>query len=262
MTSMTRERPRGLIARFLHLLRARLAMWLRREERQNPAAVYEQAIHERTQQYRDLKEAVAGILYMRNKLEAEINERRLEIARLHDDVRTAIRRGRDELSLTLIENKQQLMEDLERAERELEGLRKEAEDAKNNLVRFREEIRSLTREKGRMLATLANANARRRLNEAIEGLSVDADMRALESVREHIARVATEGQLDRELGGQDDVMRRRLRAIRDDARHEAARRELEELKRSLSGGELAEGRADPAPAAALGKDRLVPVVAS
>jgi len=246
---MEREQPRGLFARFTHLVRGMFGVWLRRSERQNPAAVYEQAINERTRQYRSLKEAVAGILYMRNKLEAEINERRVEIARLHDDVRSAIRRGHDGLSLTLIEDKQRLMEDLERAERELEGVRGEAEEAKANLLRFRDEIRSLTREKGRMLATLANANARRRLNEALEGFSVDADMQALESVREYIARSATEGQLEREIGG-DDATRKRLRAIHDDARHEAAKRELEELKHSLRPGSLpsrASTHAEPIP---------------
>lgn len=236
---MEREQPRGLFARFGHLVRGILTVWLRRTERQHPAAVYEQAISERTRQYRELKEAVAGILYMRNKLEAEISERRMEIARLHDDIRAAIRRGHDQLSLSLIENKQVLMDELERAERELEGVRHEAEEAKANLIRFRDEIRSLTREKGRMLATLANANARRRLNEAVDGLSVDADMKALEAVRDHIARLATEGTLDREIGG-DEHTRRRLRAIRDDVRHEAARRELEELKQSLRPRTLAE----------------------
>jgi phage shock protein A len=237
MTTITRERPSGLLARFAYLVRATFGSFVRHGERQNPAAVYENAIDERTRQYRDLKEAVAGILYMRNKLEAEIHERRVEIARLHDDIKHAIRRGQDELSIRLIEQKQLLMDELERAERELDGVRAEAEEAKNNLIRFREEIRGLMREKGRMLATLANAQARRRLNEALEGLSVDADMRALESVREHIARLATEGTLDREIGG-DDGTRRRLRAIRDEVRHEAARRELEELKQSLLPREL------------------------
>jgi len=113
-------------------------------------------------------------------------------------------------------------------------VRREADEAKGNLLRFREELRGLAREKGRMLATLANAVARRRLSEALEGLSVDADVRALEEVREQIARVATEGQLDRELTGADDEMRVRLRAIRDEARHEAARRELEERKRGAA----------------------------
>ena len=237
MTTLTHERPSGLLARFVYLVRASFGSLVRHGERQHPAAVYETAIDERTRQYRDLKEAVAGILYMRNKLEAEIHERRVEIARLHDDAKHAIRRGQDELSVALIEQKQLLLDELERAERELDDVRKEAEEAKNNLIRFREELRGLMREKGRMLATLANARARRRLGEALEGLSVDADMRALESVREHIARVATESTLDRELGN-DDGTRRRLRAIRDEARHEAARRELEELKLSLLPREL------------------------
>ena len=237
MSTATREQPSGLLARFANLLRASFGAWIRRSERQNPAAVYEQAIEDRTRQYRDLKEAVAGILYMRNKLEAEIHERRVEIARLHDDIKQAIRRGQDDLSITLIEQKQLLEGELERAEREVDGVRGEAEEAKVNLVRFREEIRSLMREKGRMLATLANATTRRRLTEALEGLSVDADMRALEAVREHIARMATESSLDREIGA-DDGTRQRIRAIRDEARHDAARRELDALKQSLRPPEL------------------------
>jgi phage shock protein A len=234
------------------------AIWIRDGERNNPAAVYEQAIGERTRQYRELKEAVAGILYMRNKLEGEIVERRAEIARLHDDVRRAVRRGRDEVSLSLIAHKQALMDELEHAERELEGVRTEAEEAKANLVRFRDEIRALTHEKGRMLATLANARARRRLSEALDGLSVDADMKALEGVRDHIARVATEGTLDREVGGEEDLSRRRLRAVREDARREAARRELEELKQGQGPGLLDAPHAEPDLRA---RERAAPVMA-
>jgi phage shock protein A len=251
MTYEPRDRPRSLLSRLRNLLRGMFAIWIRDSETQNPRAVYEQAIDERTRQYRQLKEAVAGILYMRNKLEAEITERRAEIARTHDDIRRAVRRGQDDISLTLIAQKQSLMEDLERAERELEGVRSEAEEAKVNLVRFREEIRGLMREKSRMLATLANAQARRRIQEALDGLSVDADMRALESVREHVARLSTEGSLEHELG--DPGLRTRLRAIRDEAREEAARRELAELKQQF----LPEAAAAAAPAA----EREVPVAA-
>ena len=76
------------------------------------------------------------------------------------------------------------------------------------------------------------ARARRRLQLALEGMSVDADMAALESVREHIGRLAAEGQIDRELG--DEGMRQRLRSFRDEARHDAARAELEQLKGELA----------------------------
>jgi phage shock protein A len=235
------RKQRGLIGRIRNLFRGIVSVWVRDTERDNPRAVYEQAINERTTQYRELKEAVAGILYMRNKLEAEINERRAEIARVFDEVRRAIRADRDELSVHLIAKKQLLMEELERAETELDGVRAEADESKSNLVRFREEIRELVAEKDRMLATLASAQARRRMSEAIDGLSVDADMRALESVREHIARISTETHLDREIGA--DQVRTRIRAIRDEVRDESARRELAELKDQMAPS-LAEGAPD------------------
>ena len=235
---MSHERHGGLFGRLRSLIRGMFAVWVRDNENQRPRAVYEQAIEERTRQYRELKEAVAGILYMRNKLEGEITERRVEIADIHDQIKRAVRRGDDDLSLTLISRKQALVDDLDRAETELDGVRCEAEEAKTNLVHFRDEIRSLEREKGRMLATLANAQARRRMQEAIEGLSVDAEMRALEGVREHIARLSTQGTLEQEIG--DDGMRNRLAAIRDEMRTEAARRELEEMKQQLRGSELPE----------------------
>lgn len=234
---MRSHRP-GILARLRSLVTGVLTLWVRDREHGNPEVVYEQAIAERVRQYRELKNAVAGVLYMRTKLEGEIVERRAEIARMHDDARRAIRRGRDESALTLIQHKQALFEELERSEEELEAVRTQAEEAKQNLVAFREEIRSLVREKGHMLATLANANARRRLQVAIEGLSVDTEMDALENVREHISRISMEGQLSRELGEVDTNLRARLREFRDEARSESARSELESLKQEMSGHTL------------------------
>lgn len=233
--STLNEQP-GALARFGSLLRGFFSGWVRGRENRNPELVYEQAIEGRVRQYRELKQAVAGILYMRTKLEGEINERRAEIARRHDDIRRSVRRGQEEIAVALIAQKQALFEDLEHAEQELESVRDEAEEAKQNLTRFREEIRLLVREKGRMVATLANAQARRRLQLAVDGMSVDAEMAALESVREHVGRLSTEGQLDKELDkelGEDGGMRQRLRAFRDDARREAARAEFEQLRAEL-----------------------------
>jgi phage shock protein A len=244
---MTDERP-GPFSRFGNLMRALFSGWIRRRENQSPEAVYEQAIEGRVQHYRELKQSVAGILFMRTKLESEINERRAEIARLHDDIRRALRRGREEMALMLISKKQALFEDLEHSETELEGVRSEADEAKHNLTRFREEIRLLVREKGRMLATLANAKARRRLQQALDGMSVDAEMAALENVRDHIGRLVSEGQIDSELG--DDGMRERLRGFRNEARHDAARAELEQLKAELSNHVIPARAREVVPAAA------------
>ena len=228
---MASTRPSGFLARLARLVRGGFAGWVRDREERNPRAVYEQAIDERVRQYAELKKAVAGILYMRTKLEAEIDERRAEAARLGDDVSRAIRQGDDAAALALITQRQVLIEDVDRAERELAGVRAESAEAKRNLLRFREEIRSLEREKIQMLATLANAQARRRIQEAFEGFSIEAEMRALEGVREHIARTVSEGSLERELDAEG--LDARIREIRVEARVDAARRELAEIKGRL-----------------------------
>jgi len=239
---MSMTRPPSMFARMRSLFRGIFRRWVKEKELEHPEAVYEQAISERVRQYRELKDAVAGILFLRNKLEGEVTERRAEIARLHDDARRAVRRGHDDASLQLIARKQALFEDLERAEKELEGVRIQGAEAKSNLIEFREEIRGLVREKSRMLATLANAQARRRLQAAIEGLSVDAELDALAGVREQVSRLSLENSLDHEIGDAD--LRSRLRAFRDEARVESARSELEELKRELGGRQLPSSSSD------------------
>lgn len=242
------DRPSGPLARLWNVVAGRFTVWVRERENRSPRAVYEQAIAQRIAHYEHLKQAVAGILYVRAKLEGEIGDRRVELARLHDDLKRAVRKGDDDLATTLVLHKQRLLEDLERAEGELRRLRDEAEEAKENLLRFREEIRALEHEKGRALALVAGAQARRRVRVALEGLSVEADVRALEGVREHVACLVSESALDRELA-QAGGMPARLREIREEARVEAARRELDEIKRSLMPRVLTPPARPPASAA-------------
>jgi phage shock protein A len=226
---------RGFIARLRDLVNGIFSVWIRDREAQSPDAVYERVIGERVRQYAELKRAVAGILYMRNKIEGEIRDRRAELARLHTDIARAVGKGDDEVAVVLITQKDSLLQDLERSEKELDEVSAECEGAKANLVKFRAEIRNLEREKVRMLAALANARARKRIQEAFEGLSTEVEMRALESVRGEIERMKAESRIDVDV---DSGLEKRVRAIRDEAKLEAARRELEELKRRLRPAQL------------------------
>jgi len=240
---MTTTRKKGLFARLGSLFSGMFRLWVKDREHANPEVVYEQAIAERRRQYHELKQAVAGILYMRNKLESEIENRRLEIARLHDDIRRALRGGQEQLSLALISRKQDLIEELERVEKELETMRCEAAEAKENLMRFREEINTLVNEKGRMMAKLANVQTRRRLRAALDGFNLESEMAALENVREYIARISVEGQLEQEVN--DPSFRMQVKKLRDGAREEAARVELERLKREINGRLIPQTSASP-----------------
>jgi len=221
---------RGFVARLRDLVNGIFSVWIRDREAGSPDAVYERVIGERVRQYADLKRAVAGILYMRNKIEGEIRDRRAELARLHTDIARAVTKGDDEVAVVLITQKDGLLQDLERSEKELDEVSTECESAKTNLVKFRGEIRNLEREKIRMLAALANARARKRIQEAFEGLSTEGEMRALENVRGEIERMKAESRIDVDM---ESGLEKRVRAIRDEAKLDAARRELDELKRRL-----------------------------
>jgi phage shock protein A len=217
-------------ARVQNLVRGVMAQWLGRREQRNPGAVYEAAIHERMEQYGKLREAAAGVLYMRSKLSKELQLKSAELTRLRNQLEIAVDRDDDEVALTLISRRDALGVEVERLSGELTDLTAEAETAKKNLTTFQNEIVRLRDEKVRMLARLANAKARLRLQETLTGLSPDADIRALEAVRDHINRLVSEVQVARDAG--DPELERRLGSIREAEASSAARAQLDELKRT------------------------------
>lgn len=221
----------SLLARFFGLLRGRLFGAVRDAEGRHPRAVYERAIETRLGQYEALRAAAAGILYLRNRLDGELVEGRRELERLQQEIARSVRRGDDDAALSLIAHRQALEAELGRARTELARVREEAEEAKENLLRFRDDIRALERERLRSLSLLANASARRRMRDAIDGTSLDADIRALEGVREQVARAGSEREIDHELGA--SALEDRLREIRERTRNESAVRELDELRGRL-----------------------------
>jgi phage shock protein A len=79
-----------------------------------------------------------------------------------------------------------------------------------------------------MLARLRSAEARLRIQEQLDGLSVDADVKALENVREHITTVVAEAALGREM--EEASVDARLAAVGARSAEIAARQELERLK--------------------------------
>ena len=60
----------------------------------------------------------------------------------------------------------------------------------------------LKREKEQMLAKKANAEARIQIQETLDGLSTDADVKALDNVREHISKLQAEADIGSEIQGE------------------------------------------------------------
>jgi len=202
----------SFLARLRNLVSGLLGQWIGRREHKNPGAIYEAAIHERLDQYGKLRSAAAGVLYMRTKLAKELELKSAELGRVARQLELAVEADDDEAALVLIGRRDGLSAEVERVTAELHELETEAETAKRNLSTFHAEIARLRDEKVRMLARLANAKARLKLQETLTGLSPDADIRALDAVRDHINRIVEEAKVTRDLG--DSELERRLGKIR------------------------------------------------
>jgi hypothetical protein len=151
---MSMHGQRGIVGRVRDLVNGVFAVWMREREAERPDAVYERVIGERVRQYAELKRAVAGILYMRNKIEGELRERRASSppARGH---RPRSARMTTRSRSVLITGRTGCCGPRARAAR-ARRRSPQCEGAKANLVRFRAEIRTWSA-KLRMLAQLANA---------------------------------------------------------------------------------------------------------
>ncbi len=219
----------GFFARLGQLWRGFFSLWISDAENRNPEAVYEAAIDERIKKHRELKKAVSGIVYLRNKTQTELEAKEQELKEILTQIPVALDEGEDEAALVLIQRKDELETSIAELRIELDKVSQQAEEAKNGLIQFQAEIERLKREKVEMLAKKANAEARIKINETLDGLSTDADIKALENVRESIQKKVAEADVSSEIKGAslDD----KLAAIKAKAATASARAQLDEMKR-------------------------------
>ena len=212
-----------------------LSLWVSDIETRNPEAVYEAAIEERVRKHRELKKAVSGIVYLRNKLSAELETKQKELRDVQLQIPVAVDEGDDDVALVLIQKKDELTARINEVTAELDRVAGQAEDAKGGLLSFQAEIEKLKREKEAMLAKKANAEARIRIQESLDGLSTDADIKALENVRENIHKLQAEADVGAEIKGES--LDEKLSKIKAKTANHAARAQLDELKRQRAARE-------------------------
>jgi phage shock protein A len=234
----------GFFERLANVWKGFLALWVSDIETRNPEAVYESAIDGRVRQHRELKKAVSNIVYLRNKLATELEAKERSLKEVMTQLPVAIEEGEDEVALVLIQRKDELTTAIEGLSKDLKRTSDEAEEAKSSLLSFQAEIEKLKREKDEMLAKKATAEARIKIQETLDGLSTDADVKALDNVREHISKLQAEADIGTEVKG--DSLDAKLKRIREKAADSSARSQLDEMKRQMQArrAPVAEGAAD------------------
>ena len=208
------------------------SLWISNKEKSNPEAVYEAALDERIRKNGELKKAVSGIVYLRNKISNELEQKEKELKDVNIQLPIALEQNDDEVALLLLQRKNELEKSVETLRAELEKVNKQAEEAKSALLQFQGEINKLKRERDEMIAKKATAEARIKIQESLDGLSTDADIKALEGVREHIHQLQAQADVGTEI--KNNSLDERLKAIKGRTADVTARGQLDEMKRQMA----------------------------
>ena len=218
----------GFFSRMANLWKGFLSLWVSDVEKEHPEIAYENAINGMIEKYAQLKKATAAIIRRREDLEQRLASQSKELAQVTADLNTAVETNQDDLALVLIQKKNQLEASVADIKADLDVASKDADSAKTSLLAVQGEIRKLKGEKDVMLAKMASAQARIRIQDQLEGFSVDAEVKALDNVREHINNLAAQAKLGAELS--ESSLDTRLQKLRQQTGDAGAKAQLEQLK--------------------------------
>ena len=218
----------GLFARLGNLWKGFVSLWIADVEKKHPEIAYENAIGSMGEKYASLKKATAAIIRRRDDVSQRLDKAREELAGVEADLNAALETEQDDLGLILVQKKNQLDEQIAGLTTDLEVAVNDADSAKSSLMQVQSEIRKLQAEKDNMLAKMHSAEARLRVQEQLDGLSVDAEVKALENVRGHIKNKIAEANLGSELAETD--LDQRLAKLRNKSGEVTAKQQYEQLK--------------------------------
>ena len=197
-------------------------------EAKNPRIVYENALSSMITKHGTLKKAAAQLLKNREKLEQKLNRTQRDLEQIRQQIEMAVSQDNDQVALMLIENEQTLMEEHGEAQKDLEIAAQEAETAKESLNELAHEIDKLKRERDRTLAQIENSEARKHMQDQLDGISIDDDLQALDNVREYAASVRAEVQINDEL--KQDSLSGQMAQLQTDIKAQKAKERLAQLK--------------------------------
>jgi phage shock protein A len=230
----------GFFARLGNLWRGFLSLWISDIEKEHPEIAYQNAIDSMIEKYTKLKSATAAIMRRRDDLTSRSDQVSKELAQTEAQLNVAVETNQDDLAVVLIQKKNQLTADLAEVQSDLATAKSDADSAKASLLSVQSEIRKLQGERVTMLARMQSAQARLRIQQQLDGLSVDAEVKALDNVREHIKNTIAEANLGKELS--DSSLDARLEALKAQSGDVQAKQQLAELKAKRAAQQAAQGQ--------------------
>ena len=230
----------GFFARLGNLWKGFLSIWISDVEKEHPEIAYENAINSMVEKYTRLKTATAAIIRRREDIDERFKLATKDLTQAEAELGVALDTNQDDVAVILLQKKNQLTADIADMKADLETAQKDADSAKSSLITVQGEIKKLKIERDSMLAKMESAQARLRIQGQLDGLSVDAEVKALDNVRQHIRTTIAEANLGRELS--ESSLDARLQAIKGQVGEVQARQQLAELKAKRAAQQAAQGQ--------------------
>jgi phage shock protein A len=230
----------SFFARVANLFKGFLSIFISDIEKEHPEIAYENAINSMVEKYSKLKAATAAIIRRREDIDERLKQASKDLAQTDAELNAAVTTNQDDLALILIQKKNQLEVQAAELKVDMETAHKDADDAKASILQVQAEIRKLKDERVVMLARMQSAQARIKIQEQLEGLSVDAEVKALDNVREHIKNTIAQANLGKELA--DTSLDARLEKLKSQTGDVQARQQLAELKAKRAAQQASQGQ--------------------
>jgi phage shock protein A len=220
----------AIMSRLWNLWTGFVALWVTDIEKEHPEIAYQNSIASMTEKYTLLKQASGRIIARRLELESRLESSKAELEKVAAQLNAALATSQDDLAMILIQKKNALDEEGKNLEADFNEAARDADEAKGHLLDIKGEIDRLKAEKDRMIAKFHSAEARLKIQESLDGLSIDAEVQALAGVRDHIKGRVAEAKLGAELRQSDlDV---RLKTLTQSTGAITARAQLEQMKKA------------------------------
>jgi len=228
----------GFFKRLGNLWKGFLSIWISDVEKEHPEIAYENALNSMIEKYSKLKAATAAIIRRREDTSERFQKTTKELVQTDAELGVAMDTNQDDVALILLQKKNQLSVDVAEMKAEMDAAQKDADTAKSSLMSVQAEIRKLQSERDSMLAKMQSAQARLKIQGQLDGLSVDAEVKALENVREHIKNTIAEANLGKELS--ESSLDAKLQAVRSQVGEVQAKQQLAEMKAKRAAAQSAQ----------------------
>ena len=191
----------GIFDRFKRMVKSNLNDLISKSE--NPEKMLNQLISDMNQQLIESKKSVASSIADEKKLERQLQDAKAQAEEWERKAMVALRAGKEDLAREALERKQEMEKYAEQYEEQWQQQHDSVEKLKASLRGLQQKIEEAHRKKNLLVARSKRAEAQKRIQESVGGMSDTSAFEAFEKMTERMERLEAENAAMEEISGWD-----------------------------------------------------------